>query len=175
MEETSVCCDPITRPEIEIPLMLHTMRLFTERGIRVDLGGLHALRDEINVEIDSLLIKANVTQKFINSNKKFAERLGAELARSGRKLPTKPGRNGEIPACAKTDEAMQSYENDSDLVVKALVQARLGVKSLVTHLSRLVLMEKIATIAAGDLKVELAYYGCRTGLDIVASRAIAAC
>ncbi|MEI6235584.1 MAG: DNA polymerase [Planctomycetota bacterium] len=153
----------ITRPAIEIPLMLHTMRLFTERGIKVDTVGLVTLRGEITQEIEKLLASADVTMKFINSNKKFAERLSMELARTGRVLPTKPGRNGEIPACAKTDEAMQSYENDHDPVVKVLAQARLGVRSLITHIARLVLMEKMVAIAAGDLKIQLAYYGARTG------------
>lgn len=153
----------ITAPETEIPLMLHTMRLFTERGIRVDLPALRVLRDEVKANMAKRLSDAGVTEDVLSSNAKFAERLNQELARTGRALPVKRGRKGDIPACAKADAEMQRLVNDNAPAVRALVQARLDKKSLDSQIARLDKMERMALATGGDLKVLLAYYGARTG------------
>ena len=51
----------VTRPEIELPLMMHTVRLFTERGIKVDVPRIDHLETEIRQESQDVLQKAGVT------------------------------------------------------------------------------------------------------------------
>lgn len=153
----------LTRLKVEVQLMMHTVRLFTDRGIHIDVGGIPALREEILNEQTQLLKEAGVTEKQVSGNKLFEELLQNRLARSGRTVPTKPGKKGPIAATAKTDEAMQALLLDNDPAVKALAKARLSKKSRDQKLSRLDTLEQITRATGGKLPMHLVYYGAHTG------------
>jgi hypothetical protein len=61
----------------------------------------------------------------LRSNDKFA----ALLEQEGVEVEHKDGKNGPIPAFAKTDPFMQALLDDADDRVRALAEARLGLKS----------------------------------------------
>lgn len=153
----------ITQPEVELPLIMHTTRLFTERGVHVDLNALAVLRAEILADCERWFRDAGADPKTLASNAQFANLLMRALQRTGRLVPLKPGKNGLIPAIAKKDTAMQALAEDDDPVVATLVQARLGKRSADQLLARLDTMVRIANATRGALPVHLVYYGAHTG------------
>jgi DNA polymerase len=153
----------ITRPEIELPLMMHTVRLFTERGIKVDVPGIDLLAMEIRHDAQDVLQKAGVTPELLSSTDGFATALEAALARTGRKLPMKPGKRKPIAAVAKTDPEMQEMLEDEDPLVTALACARLQQKGGDQKLARLATLRDITKATGGVLPPYLIYHGAHTG------------
>jgi DNA polymerase bacteriophage-type len=153
----------ITRPEIELQIAQHTLRLFTERGIRIDVPGIGVLENEIREHVDSFLTQAAVTRASISNNKEFHTLLESALARVGRSVPMKSGKNGMIPATASKDPEMQALTDDDDPVVSALAQARLRKKSEDQKLARLATLRRIAAATGGVLPPCLHYFGGHTG------------
>ncbi|MEX2217060.1 MAG: DNA polymerase [Phycisphaeraceae bacterium] len=153
----------VTRLDVEVPLMMHTVRLFTERGVHVDVEGIQRIRDQILAETQDLLARAGITEETASGDKLFSELLEHRLARTGRHVPRKQGKNGPIPATAKNDEAMLALLEDEDPLVQALVKARVAKKSQDQKLSRLNTLEGIANATGGVLPMQLIYYGAHTG------------
>ena len=153
----------VSRPEVELPLIQHTVRLFTERSIAVDHAALAQLRGEITGQTEEVVKASGLTPEQVSRDKEFAAQMTAALAASGRKLPTKPGKNGQIPATARNDEAMQALAGDSDPAVARLAQARLALKSTHQSLARLATLEGITKVSGGYLPPYLVYYGAHTG------------
>ncbi len=153
----------VTRPEVELPLIMHTVKLFVARGLCVDVAGIEPLRGKIAHVVDEWFTKAGVSPEEVSKNKRFVELLGEALARTGRELPLKRGKNGLIPATAKKDPAMSAMLNDEDPVVEALANARVGKKSQDQLLARLDKMERIAAATGGSLPIHLVYCGAHTG------------
>jgi DNA polymerase len=109
------------------------------------------------------LRSANVTAETVSRNKLFQQHLELALARTGRKLPLKPGKHGLIPATAKTDSAMQELVNDDDPLVEALASARLAKKGHDQLLARLATLRRITAATDGNLPTYLVYFGGHTG------------
>jgi len=148
---------------VEVPLMMHTVRQFTERGVRVNVLGIEQIREEILAETQGLIAAAGVTEKTVSADKLFTELMGLRLSRTGRNLATKEGKNGPIPATAKNDQAMLALLEDADPHVQALAKARVAKKSLDQKLSRLDTLEGITRATGGQLPMHLVYYGAHTG------------
>jgi DNA polymerase len=153
----------VTRPEVELPILMHTTRLFTERAITIDVNGIDAIEQQVQHRLTEQLSAAGVTPEIVSGNKLFQQHLEQALARTGRKLPLKQGKNGLIPATAKTDSAMQELVNDDDPLVEALASARLEKKGHDQLLARLATLKRITAATGGKLPAYLVYYGGHTG------------
>lgn len=159
----SILLPQIDNPGIELPLMQHTVRLFVERGIRVDMAEIERLESPINSDLKDIVGATGATEVEISSNKLFKEILCSAMASSGRSIPMKPGKRGPIPATARNDHEMHGLLNDADSRVAGLVRARIAKKSSDQTLSRLGTLKRIVSATRGALPVHLHYYGCHTG------------
>jgi len=152
----------LSHSETEIPLMMHTVRLFTERGLHIDTTALDILRNTMAGDLAAKLTAAGLSQEEASGDKKFCHRLSAALGATGRSMPTKPGKNGDIPALAKDDEAMQRLAQDDDPAVAALATARLACKSTAQLRARLDTLTRIIDLTGGTLPPYLVYCGAHT-------------
>lgn len=153
----------LSRPDVELQIMMHTIKLHHERGFTVDVTGIAGLIGEIEADAKQWFDKAGVTLEQASSRKDFNDLLGKALARTGRKLPMKNGKKGQIPATAKTDKEMQAFLEDDDEVVTALAQARLVRGSEAQQVAKLKVLGRIASATGGILPVHLVYHGAGTG------------
>lgn len=153
----------LSNPSIELPLAAHTLRLHHESRLRIDLVGVEALIEDIKGDASRFFEKAGVTPHQASSRTEFNQILEKALSRTGRKLPLKNGKNGQIPATAKTDEEMQALVDDDDGVVAALAQARLARGSEAQQVAKLQMLHRIGTATGGILPVHLVYHGAGTG------------
>ncbi|MFQ5492163.1 MAG: DNA polymerase, partial [Phycisphaerae bacterium] len=152
----------VSRPEVELRIAAHTAKLFTERGVRIDCEGAAQLLEVFDSDLQSKLAAAGIDRKTAGGNA-FLTLLTAELAKDGRSVPMKEGKNGLIPAVAKTDQPMSGLVSDANLRVASLAQARLAVKSAPQFQKRLKMFVDIATVTDGILPVHLNYCGAHTG------------
>lgn len=153
----------ITRPEVELPVLIHAVRLFTERSIRIDVDEIAHLENEVREVTAQALVTAGMTSDEISKDGPFTSALAGALARTDRRLPMKSGKNGLIPATAKKDPEMQAMLNDDDPVVAALANARINKKGQDQKLAKLDTLRRISTATGGFLPVHLAYHGSHTG------------
>ena len=152
----------ISRPDVEIRLIDHTVRLFTERALPFDLDNARQLLREAQERLQEMLDAAGVDRKTAGGNA-LVELLADELAKDGRVVPTKPGKNGNIPALAKGDDGARQLLDDRNPRVQRYVRARLAVKSAPQVANRLETMIRIAEATGGVLPTPLKYHGCHTG------------
>ncbi len=153
----------ISLPKVELPILQHTVRLFTERGVVVDLVELQTLRAKIVADTAALLNTAGLGEEDASSNARFATALGEALGRTGRLVPMKQGKKGPIPAIAKKDPELATLLDDDDPLVAALVAARVGHRSAQSLVARLDTLEAIAKATGGILPVHITYAGAHTG------------
>lgn len=153
----------VSRPEVELRIAAHTLRLHHERGFRVDVAAIDPLIAEVRRDTEAWFAQAAVTPQQVRSGKQFATLLAQALAQTGRALPMKPGKNGPIPAVAKKDQAMIALVDDADPVVQELAQIRLDVGRNTQLQSRLERLKKVAVARSGVLPVHLVFHGAGTG------------
>lgn len=132
-----------------------TVRMFTEPKLIGDPAALATAQADEVVRKGSLLFALNVTAKELCSNTTFA----ALLADEGVEMEFKDGKNGPIPATAKTDTFMGNLLVDPNDRVVALAEARLACKSSIeeTRAGRLLSMAQ-----RGPLPVYLTFAGAHT-------------
>jgi DNA polymerase len=152
----------VTRPEVELRIMAHSVRLFTDRFITVATNAIPALQQRIQNETASWLQQAGVMAEDAAKDGRFASLLEKALARTGRRLPLKPGKNGPIPAISKKDQAMLALLDDDAPVVSALAHARLEKKGECQLLAKLETLRRVSTATGGRLPVHLTYGGAHT-------------
>lgn len=155
----------MSNPETELRYMQHTVRLFTapSAGVQIDTQALEALRRKGKTEFQEIFTRAKVTEEEVGKDLKFRNLLATALFRTGRTLPMKQGKNGMIPATAKTDPAMMDMVEDDDPEVAALAEARLAKKSLDQFERRLDSINSIVQLTKGRLPLYLQYHGAHTG------------
>ncbi len=152
----------ITRPEAELRLVDHTLRLFIERGVHLDMQAAGALREAAAHQIEKVLDEARI-DRAVAAGDKLVELLKAELAKHGETVPMKSGKKGSIPALAKQDEGMKQLVAHKSLRVQALAHARLAVKSAPALEKRISTLMGYAHATGGVIPVPLLYYGAHTG------------
>jgi DNA polymerase len=142
-------------PREEYGVVDTTVRMFTEPVLRADIPMLRNLWNAEAANKKESIEALGVTEKELGSNARFAALLEAE----GVEVQMKPGKNGDIYAFAKTDEFMEGLLDDENDRVRALAQARLGIKSslLQTRCETLGYMAN-----RGPLCVYLRYAGAHT-------------
>ena len=154
-------------PSVEYPIVDLTVRMFTEPRLVGDAALFETIRDEEFLRKNERLYELGVGESDLQSSAKFCALLEAE----GVEIEMKEGKDGPIPAIAKTDSFMRSLceYNSPDAVeesgrlvenrVAALAQARLEVRSTLdeTRAGRLRGMA-----ARGPMAVYLNYCGAHT-------------
>jgi DNA polymerase len=142
-------------PAEEFALVDQTVRMFTEPVLVGDTAGLarqHAAELERK---EKLLGELGVTVQQLRSDALFGTLLQAE----GVKIEYKEGKNGPIPAFAKTDEFMRDLQEDERPRVAALAQARLAQSSAIVE-TRCARLRAMST--RGSMCVYLNYCGTHT-------------
>jgi len=142
-------------PPEEFAIVDETVRMFTEPVLRGDINLLAQVwTDEANKKRD-LLDQLGVTSDDLQSANRFCRLLEAE----GVEVPTKDGKNGPIPAIAKTDQFMKDLLEETDDRIRTLAEARLGVRSTADQARA----ERLGFAATrGALPVYLSYCGAHT-------------
>lgn len=158
----------VTNPEFEFWLLDHTLRIYTEKPLGIDLAKVLATKLKVEARRKELVTLAGVDEKVLNSNTQFAALLALRMKEAKLKVPTKraaPRKDGStptIPALAKGDSEFIALADSPVKSVSDLVKARLVVRSAVTIAARLATMEKYANLGLG-IPVHLVYYGAHTG------------
>ncbi len=144
-----------TFPHEELPVIDATIRMFTEPVLEADIELLGKVwSDEARAKARKLRELA-LDERDLQSNELFASLLRAE----GVEAETKAGKNGAIYAFAKTDSFMQDLLEHEDEHLRALAEARLGVKSTIDQTRA----ERLGWMASrGAMPVYLAYAGAHT-------------
>lgn len=142
-------------PAEEFVLIDSTVRMFTEPVLVGATAALAELLQREQQRKQDALVALGVTAKQLNSD----GQLIAILNSLGVDVEYKEGKNGPIPAFAKTDQFMRYLCDDDDPRVAAVAAARLDVSSALveTRLARLVQMS-----TRGAMCVYLNYCGAHT-------------
>ena len=145
-------------PKKELKLIDTTLRMFIDPVLDLDLDLLEQHLMETRQRKEALLEGPQVSRDDLLSNLKFAEL----LRKIGVEPPTKisPTTGKETLALAKADEEFKKLCQHPDEKVRALVNARLGVKSTLeeTRTQRFIDISK-----RGLLPVPIRYYSAHTG------------
>jgi DNA polymerase len=148
-------------PLEELEVVDITMRMFTDPLLRADTGLLAQIWEREAAQKEARIAALGVTSEDLQSADKFTALLEAE----GVEIEFKDGKNGPIPAFAKTDDFMRGLLEDDNDRVRGLAEARLGVKSTLMQTRA----ETIGWMACrrsgrtdGTLPVYLRYCGSHT-------------
>ena len=147
----------------EITIAAHTVRAFVEKPFMLDLRAVDEGQTLLERHVGNLVAATGHSQAEIAGTNSFKDLMGAALGQTGRKIPLKPGKIGNIPAFAKADEAMVLLLKDGDVAVRQLAEARLVVKSAPAQLKRFEFLTKSAAACGGAYHAELVYHGAHTG------------
>lgn len=153
-----------SRPEVEIPLMQHTIELFLKPCIRVDEKRAERIRKDMINEVDKAANLSGYSRSDISGNISFQRILSDALVTAGDKLPLKPDKNGKmIPAIAQKDSSYSELLNHSNQTVRELMKARVAVRAWPSKAKRVNNILKQHRAAGGKLPVPLKYHGAHTG------------
>jgi DNA polymerase len=145
-------------PKEELQLIDLTMRMFTEPVLELDKAALEAHFRKVKDAKERLLGKALISKENLMSNPQLAE----TLRHLGVEPPMKisPTTGKKTYAFAKNDEEFKALLEHDNIIVQAIVAARLGVKSTLeeTRTERF-----IGISERGLLPVPLRYYAAHTG------------
>lgn len=145
-------------PMEELKLIDLTIRMFSEPTLCLHKEVLNAHLESIKAKKDLLLGKALVDKENLMSGDKFADLLRACDVVPPRKVSPTTGK--ETWAFAKTDEAFKALLEHDNIIVQALVGARLGIKSTIEETRT----QRFLEISdRGLLPIPLRYYAAHTG------------
>lgn len=144
-------------PSEELALIDLTVRMFTQPVLEADVNLLADIWVDENKRKHALMAQLGVTETQLQSTTLFTQLLEAE----GVTVEMKAGKNGLIPAFARTDDFMRDLLESENERIRTLAEARLGVKSTIdqTRAERLGFMAN-----RGPLPVYLNYCGTHTTL-----------
>jgi DNA polymerase len=148
-------------PKAELMVIDQTLRMYTEPTIELDYNVLVENLQLIQERKAALLDKLGGEEKakdILMSNPKFAGLLTALGVKPPTKISVRTGK--EAFAFAKTDQGLKALLSHSKPSVRAVVEARLGVKSTIEE-TRTISFMGIAD--RGPLPIMLNYYGAHTG------------
>lgn len=161
------CCDEVESiwkifgimsrdfPIEEYEVVDTTLRMFVEPVLGADIDLLAKVWETEAREKTRRMTELNITEKELQSADKFSDL----LRREGIEPETKPGKNGPIPAFAKTDEFMRELLEHDNERIRTLAEARLGAKSTLLQTRA----ETLGWMARrGPMPVYLRYCGAHT-------------
>ena len=142
----------------ELRLVDVTVRMFSEPALQIDAPLLKAHLADVRKKKDALLSKALVDKEDLMSNPKFANLLVMLNVPPPMKISLTTGK--ETYAFSKQDAEFMALLEHENVLVQALVSARLGLKSTLEETRT----ERFINIAArGSLPIPLKYYAAHTG------------
>lgn len=152
------------RPEVELPLMQHTLELFWKPTLKVDEAHATDLIGKMNAKITDALAAVGATKEEISKDTSFGIRLGAALDAAGDTIAKyqKQGKKKVLLAIAKTDDQGKILKAHADETVRKLMEARTAVKSWPLHISRIEGIIAQAKATGGLLCAPLRYCGAHT-------------
>ena len=145
-------------PPIELRLIDLTIRMFSEPKLRLAPHALESHLTAIKYTKQQLLGKMLIEKDQLMSNVQLAkvlQNLGVEVP-----MKKSPTTGKQTYAFSKTDEGFKALLEHENVIVQAIVAARLGVKSTIEETRT----ERFIGIAArGAMPVPLRYYAAHTG------------
>ena len=145
-------------PLFEMKLIDLTIRMFSEPVLQLDKDILTAHLNDVKEKKAALLNKALIDKDNLMSNPKLAETLRSLGVEPPMKISPTTGK--ETYAFAKNDEAFKALLEHDNVLVQAIVAARLGVKSTLEETRT----ERFIGVAdRGTLPIPLRYYAAHTG------------
>ena len=142
-------------PKEELEVIDTTVKMFTQPCLRGDIEMFAKVWEEEERKKQQRITDLQIDPRELSSNERFADLLRA----CGVEPETKDGKNGPIYAFAKTDDFMRDLQEHDDDRVRALAEARLGVKSTL-------MQTRAATLGwmarRGPMPVYLRYAGAHT-------------
>jgi len=158
----------VSRPEIELPVANFTLHMFLHPCFEIDmqLGEriLAGMEMEMLSPMENLYRQhgLNIGTGDVSKNADFFQLLKQYLPK-GETVPMKQGKRGLIPAFAKDDEGMRQLQEHSDLVVRALAQARGAIQSWPLHIAKVRHILDQARAKNGMIGAPLGYHNAHTG------------
>ena len=170
----------IDNPEIELPLMQHTLNLYLKPPFRLDTKLAQEIADGMSVELGKDIEKvSSLVMKYITKKKttpieiiratNIFPKILADVLPEGEKVPMKQNKpkHGKpkkmIPALAQEDVAFQLLLAHSNEQVRNLCKAKAACTSWPLHQAKVEGLIKQAACANGNLHAPLKYYGAHTG------------
>jgi hypothetical protein len=135
-------------PRLELEASDMTTRLYTEPRLIGDATEFRRIHEAEITRKTALLEELGLQRKDINSNAKFIE----ILEHFGIEPDYKQGKNGLIPAFAKTDDFMQDMLTCGDDVLEVLAETRLATRSSINE-TRAKRMAEMSDRGAGTMPV----------------------
>jgi DNA polymerase len=149
-------------PTSELLLIDQLVRMYTEPTLQLDKGRLQAHLDKVIKDKTLLLDKLGDNHEkargILSSNPKFAQLLTSLGVKPPMKTSPRTGK--ETFAFAKTDKGMLALLEHDNAAVRAVAQARMGVKSTIEETRT---QSLLGVAERGALPVYLNYYGAHTG------------
>ena len=145
-------------PPIELRLIDLTIRMFSEPRLWLDAGVLESHLTAVQFTKQELMNKMLIEKDQLMSNAQLAkvlEGMGVEVP-----MKKSPTTGKQTYAFSKTDEGFKALLEHENVIVQAIVAARLGVKSTIeeTRTARF-----IGIAGRGPMPVPLRYYAAHTG------------
>lgn len=155
----------LSRPDVELPLMKHTLGLFLQPTLCVDNEKGVNLIQRMEAEIDAVLQPTGLTRVEVNGDLRFEQELTDALRAFGDNPQGyyKLMKSGWILAIAKDDPQRAKLEKHPSEKVRQLMAARAATSSWPLHIKRVQRIMAQATAMGGKLAVPLKYYGAHTG------------
>ena len=159
----------LDNPETELPLMQHTLEMFTKPCLAFDDQRAYDIQCAMHEE-KLAAIPADVEESDLcgpGSEAKFENLLSTRLVEAGdfppayMKVSEKTGESSF--ALAQDDPEREKLLNHANERVSRLVKARVAVKTWPTHIAKLESMRDMARSCGGLLPIPLKYHGAHTG------------
>lgn len=151
----------LTRPAVELQLTQHTLTMFTRPLLTFDFGKAEEIVVEMREEESKVVNTAGFTRAEVSGTNSF-ERILREVL-GDEAPPMKRGKKKMLVAVAKTDPGYEYLLNHEKPEVKALMEAKVAIKTWPKNVKRVHRMVAQAKACGGFLPVPLKYYGAHTG------------
>jgi DNA polymerase len=162
MDLFAILLPKLTRPEVELPLMHHTVEMYTKPLLGFDFKEAESLVVDLDKAVASAISATGLDHETLSGNNSFIEVLAATLP-EGEAVPMKQGKKKMIAALAKNDEGLKDLQHHTDPRVRTLIAGRQAVKSFPLHIKRVQKMAAQAKANGGSLPNALSYYAAHTG------------
>lgn len=155
----------LSRPEVELPLMQHTLEMYWHPTILIDSAKADNLCRAMQKEITDAIAQTGLSADQISGNKSFENAMRTALLSSGDN-PERYWKRTKLAsklADAKTDPERELLLNHPDNNVRFLMEARAAIKSWPGHISRVQGLLAQSAPLGGLLPIAFKYHGAHTG------------
>jgi DNA polymerase len=157
----------VSRPEVELNALNHTMHLYIDPVIQVDEKVGLEIIDAMEEEIDLVMAEVGHTRQEISGENSFEGIMEDALVLAGddigHYLKGAKNKRGFKLAIAKADRERELLETHADARVRQLMAAKNALSSWPNHITRVRNIIAQCKAAGGVLPVPLRYFGAHTG------------